>query len=277
MDWLDYREKLGIGLNDEHKAEIFFIKLRNWFVITREDIKINKRDYFVFCNMTGTPYEEGFNGDCYKLVFGPCLNNQLSIKELLSYYVALINCIEEQGNMKYELKRNLDVCLRETHISFDVVEDAEGYYVFPKGVEEFDNALVSANLHWLKEYPEARKAWSKALRKYAENDINNASDVADAFRKSLETFFKEFFGGNRSLENYKSEYGKFLKDNNVPKEIANQFETMLHSYYSYMNHNAKHNDSTNHSLLEYLMYQTGNVIRLLITIKKQEINLNIRV
>lgn len=29
MDWLDYREKLGIGLNDEHKAEIFFIKLRN--------------------------------------------------------------------------------------------------------------------------------------------------------------------------------------------------------------------------------------------------------
>lgn len=47
-------------------------------------------------------------------------------------------------------------------------------------------------------------------------------------------------------------------------------EFLLQAYTSFMNNYAKHRDATSNRLLEYLMYQTGNIIRLLITLKQGE-------
>ena len=114
------------------------------------------------------------------------------------------------------------------------------------------------------------KAFVKALKEYSETTPDNASDIADKFRKTLENFFQEFFGGNKSLENYKNTYGTYLKSQGVPKEVSGNFETLLQAYTSFMNNYAKHRDATSNRLLEYLMYQTGNIIRLLITLKQGE-------
>ena len=48
------------------------------------------------------------------------------------------------------------------------------------------------------------------------------------------------------------------------------FNFLLQAYTSFMNNYAKHRDATSNRLLEYLMYQTGNIIRLLITLKQGE-------
>ena len=56
----------------------------------------------------------------------------------------------------------------------------------------------------------------------------------------------------------------------VSKEIASNFETLLQTYCNFMNGYAKHHDKTELNVLEYLMYQTGNIIRLLITLKQAE-------
>ena len=69
--------------------------------------------------------------------------------------------------------------------------------------------MVSQNLEWLKGYPKARTAFIKALREYANQNKENASDIADKFRKALERFFQDFFESEKSLENYKSEYGEY--------------------------------------------------------------------
>jgi hypothetical protein len=61
-----------------------------------------------------------------------------------------------------------------------------------------------------------------------------------------------------------------LKSQGVPKEVSGNFETLLQAYTSFMNNYAKHRDATSNRLLEYLMYQTGNIIRLLITLKQGE-------
>ena len=58
----------------------------------------------------------------------------------------------------------------------------------------------------------------------------------------------------------------------MPAEISNNFEWLLQSYAKYMNEYAKHHDKTNKNALEYIMYQTGNIIRLLITLRKGENN-----
>ena len=66
----------------------------------------------------------------------------------------------------------------------------------------------------------------------------------------------------------KSEYGTYMKEKGVPPEVSNNLETLLQSYTNFMNGYAKHHDKTDKNVLEYIMYQTGNIIRLLITLKK---------
>ena len=115
-----------------------------------------------------------------------------------------------------------------------------------------------------------RAEFVQALKDYSDLNDDNASDVADKFRKALERFFQEFFGKNGTLENLKKEYGTYMKEKGVPAELSNNLESLLQAYTNFMNGYAKHHSKTNKNLLEYIMYQTGNMIRLLITIKGAE-------
>lgn len=108
------------------------------------------------------------------------------------------------------------------------------------------------------------------MREYAAEEKDKASDIADLFRKALEAFFQEFFAGGKTLENYKSDYGSYLKARGVPSSIINNFEVLLQAYTNFMNDCAKHHDATSDKVLEYLMYQTGNIMRLLITMRQGE-------
>lgn len=133
-----------------------------------------------------------------------------------------------------------------------------------------DIALVSQPLSWLSAYPVSHAAFVKALKQYSKVTTETASDVADLFRKALETFFQEFFASEKTLENCKGLYGGYLKDQNIPAEISANLETLLQAYTNFMNGYAKHHNKTGLNILEYIMYQTGNIIRLLITLKQEE-------
>lgn len=61
-----------------------------------------------------------------------------------------------------------------------------------------------------------------------------------------------------------------MKGKGVPVELSNNLEALLQAYTNFMNGYAKHHSKTNKNLLEYIMYQTGNVMRLLITLKKED-------
>jgi len=198
-----------------------------------------------------------------------------SFKHFLAALVAFANTygpysdeLREKDKFVSYLKR----ALSDSGILFDVVEDADGIFIFPKGAKELDDKLVSEPLQWLAQFPNARNAWIKALKAYADATDNNASDCADLFRKALEQFFKEFFSSDKSLENYKSEYGALMKSRGIPAELSNMFEKVLNQYTAYMNNYAKHKDGTAKIALEYIMYQTGSLIRFLITLKQEEMN-----
>jgi len=279
MDWVDYREKLGIGFCDEEKFQYFKRKIFNYLDVVSQNAYadcVDCDEYCTFCNMTGMRINTDYDKDYQdRDRFEHCISvieRTSSLNEFLAYYVALLNSVksEKHSELSWTRKKFADlVCqmLTESHIPFDVIEDGDSCFVFPKGAEEMDSALVSQPLHWLESYPNAHKAFVKALKAYAGADEETASEVADKFRKALEAFFQEFFGGNRSLENYKGDYGSYLKLHEVPKEISGNLETLLQAYTNYMNNYAKHRDATSDTLLEYLMYQTGNIVRLLIQLK----------
>lgn len=273
MKYLDYRKKLGIGFSNNQLESFFLQRMKNHLEIIRSDATFdhlsNPRMVFDYCNITGADFEDMDTSYCLDSIIEDVIYVS-DIREFLAKYSVLL-CLMKQHQQAYRhfgdmLRDNLT----EAGIPYDLLEDDDGLFVFPKGAEEMDAALVSQPLSWLSEYPCAHKAYIKALKEYSEATPESASDIADKFRKTLETFFQEFFGCDKTLENCKGIYGNYLKSQNVPKEIAGNLETLLQSYTLFMNTYAKHHDKTSMNVLEYIMYQTGNIIRLLVTLKQSK-------
>ena len=71
MNWLDYRETLGIGFNDEKKIQYFCTKIFNVLEDIEPDMltQINEKEYYTFCSTTGTSMRHGqLYGDGYSLI-----------------------------------------------------------------------------------------------------------------------------------------------------------------------------------------------------------------
>lgn len=270
MKWIDYREKLGIGFSDKKKAKLLGNIIATFLDQGALNEAYSNNDYYRFCLMTGIPYDSSNYGTAALAhLFAKV---EMTVNQIISYYVAFVN---SQTETDCEHKQTLiDVLVNEflnnLSLPCDVISDEDGFFIFPKGAKELDDPLVSQPLQWLTEYPKTHTAFVKALKEYAEATSENASDVADKLRKTLETFMKEFFNITKALENCRPIYGAYLKAQGVPAEISGNFETLLQAYNNFMNGYAKHQDRTSVNVLEYLLYQTGNIIRLLITLRKNE-------
>ena len=277
MDFIDYREKLGIGFCDDDKFKYFKTKIFNVLNIVSEDYSsecMDSEEYYTFCNITGTPYNTNYDSDYQNRDrFEHCLSiieRTNSLNEFLSYYVALVNSVKTEKYSEYAWKRanfsNL-LCnmLDESHIPFNLLEDEGEYFIFPKGAKELDDALVSEPLEWLKEYPQAHKTYCIALKQYSEGIY--IRDVADNLRKTLEAFLQEFLGNTKNLETNKNEICKYLGEQSVDAGISGLFQPLINSYKNINDRIAKHNDAVDEKLLEFLLYQTGVLIRMVITIK----------
>ena len=213
MDWVDYREKLGIGFCDKEKFKYFKTKIFNVLNAVSKDIYsecLDIEEYYAFCNITGMPLNHNYDNDCYRRErFEHCLSiieRANSLSEFLAYYVALTNSIKAEKSsanawIRYSFSNLLCMMLTESHISFDLFEDAGEYFVFQKGAKELDDALVSEPLEWLKDYPIAHKTYVTALKQYSEGIY--IRDVADNLRKALEVVASLagsiFFGGGDSI------------------------------------------------------------------------------
>ena len=157
----------------------------------------------------------------------------------------------------------------EAHIPFNLLEENNKVFVFPKGAVELDNALVSANLEWLKGYPIAHKTYCIALRQYADGIY--IRDVADNLRKTLEAFLQEFLGNKKNLETNKAEICRYLGQQGVDSGISGLFQPLINAYKNINDRIAKHHDAVDENLLEFLLYQTGILIRMVLSVHKADI------
>lgn len=162
MKWADYREKLGIGFNDEQK----YFKLKNKINIIIEYLcdkcQFKDVDYFAYCLMVSEPFNKHSRNNYFDSIINSLFETP-NTKELISKYVALCNTYsDDDGWTEKEYKKEFLInfikkCLNELNIAFDLIEDEDGVFIFPKGVQEFDEALVNQPLDWLKDYPLAQK------------------------------------------------------------------------------------------------------------------------
>lgn len=271
MDWIDYRKQLGIGFSNKDKANIFIVNFFNFLGLIDSSFEqiLNDKEYFKFCAMTGTPTVNAFtNNDIFRL-FRHYSDDFL---EYLSFCVALVNAKEKKANDSFPRKdiiKFLEKNLNDSHIPFEVLYDEKkNYFIFPKGAKELDDALVSEPLEWLKSYPKSHKTFCIALQQYSEGIY--IRDVADNLRKALEEFLQEFLNNTKNLENNKKEICKYLGEQNVDPGISGLYKPLMEAYKNINDRIAKHNDKVDKKLLEFLLYQTGVLIRMTITIKNAE-------
>mgnify|MGYP000646371131 FL=1 len=271
MKWIDYREKLGIGFNDEEKKQMFSSKISNRLLGTFQKINTKKELVERFERIVTDYYIEiGEAVPLHISVFHFISNISRSgtIVEMVCKYVAFLNILKksnlEAGYLKF--RDLLEKSLLELNIAYDIYDD--GIFIFPKGAKELDNALVSEPLEWLIDFPNTRKTYIIALKQYSDGIY--IRDVADNLRKAFETFLQEFLKNTKNLETNKNSICKYLGEQGVDAGITGLLKPLLDSYKNINDRTAKHNDAVEQKLLEFLLYQTGVFIRMIISVSHSE-------
>lgn len=275
MDYLDYRERLGIGLSDIEKQKQFINRIRV-FVQARTDIEFNRIQENAFAYLIGeASIIENELLNSINMDFG--LNEPINLQRVWYYlekkqnnfidFLATIVVFANNYSGKKEYKnRILDAiksALSDSHIKYDVLKDKDGIFIFPKGAKELDDTLISEPLEWLNDYPKSRSTFCRALKQYSDGEY--ARDVADNFRKALEEFLQEFLENEKNFETNKIEICKYLSEQGADANIGAMLSALLNSYKKLNDSVVKHNDKVDEKFLEFLMYQTGLFIRMIIT------------
>ena len=269
MKWVDYREKLGIGFSDKQKFKMLSAMLKNFIKNVLGD-NYDENSYLNYCQMVGEDYY-GYNYPYQHL--GESLDRCKSIEELVAKYIALYNTYSG-GYRDYSYnvvdKGQILECLKESlerlNIKYEIFKDEDGIFIFPSGAKELDDALVSEPLDWLSDYPNTRKTFTIALQQYSNGQY--IRDIADNLRKAFEEFLKEFLNNNNDLNKNKKEVQAYLKEQNAAPQLITMLVSLISHYYLLNNEVAKHNDKMDARYLEFLMYQTGVFIRMLIVVEK---------
>lgn len=270
MNWLDYREKLQIGFDDQKKFKYFLIKIFNLLenYVENSCEQIDEEEYFKFCNTCGITMTQGLLlYDYYNEIMNVLHKHSKTLNEFLSFYIAFVNCqVDEEYKplKKEECIKILCHMLDDSQIPYEVIQDNDGYFVFPRGAKELDDALVSEILLWLRDYPRAQKTYITALKQYADGIY--IRDVADNLRKALETFLQEFLGNEKNLETNKNEICRYLGEEGVDPGVSGLFQPLINAYKNINDRVAKHNDKVDARFLEFILYQTGILIRMVLSV-----------
>lgn len=278
MDWIDYREKLGLGFADKDKIKIFYTRMSNAIAMITANTNnfATPEEYYKFCHETGTqvdmrlmrgPNTRVLLRDCFQIIN----DHEGVFEDYLSFFVWFINCLDENTGSAWgraKFKNLLLGNLKDAHIQYELLEDNGEMFVFPKGAVELDDALVSEPLEWLRDYPLAHKTFVIALKQYSDGIY--IRDVADNLRKALEAFLQEFLNNTKNLETNKNEICRYLGEQEVDAGISGLFQPLINAYKNINDKIAKHNDAVDAKLLEFLLYQTGVLIRMVLSVKQAQ-------
>lgn len=275
MDYYDYREKLGLAFNDSEKQEFFMTKIQV-YLQSHDDYELTKEQERDFCYRIGKvclkDNETEFNVDFLKhepsgfqRVWLYLKDKKNDFLDFLAAIVVFANTYDGEYEAQEELILTIEESLYDSRLPYDIYTDEDGKFYFPKGAKELDDALVSEPLQWLEDYPKAHATFCRALRQYSNGE--HTRDIADNFRKAFEEFLQEYLGNDKNLENNRRVIKDYLKENGIDGDFSNMISTLINTYKEINNKKAKHHDTLDDRLLEFIMYQTGIFIRMLISVR----------
>lgn len=220
------------------------------------EIDIGQKDWL---DITGKNYIK-FSNTCIGKAFQEDLTSVIK-------YIQIIFLMDNSiipSNIKESLYEEISEIINVFGININIQKENNRYLLYPKGAEELDDALVKDVLVWLEKYNSSRKKFISALEKYQNKD--DARNILDDLRLSLELLVQEIANNKKTLENNKSEIGKILKDKGINIEISNMYIKLFDYYTTYQNNNVKHGEKCSYNEIEFVIYLTGSFMRLLLSI-----------
>jgi hypothetical protein len=135
--------------------------------------------------------------------------------------------------------------------------------LYPMGARLLDEAAIEDNLAWLEKYPDAARPFQAALRLYSRKDPSNFRNLLDNLRVSVEQVLKAVLNNQRSLENQKEEFLRWLSAHDAHSQIRNMYHDLLFGKFAqYQNDAVKHNeDKYTVAEVEFMIYLTGTLLR----------------
>jgi len=224
-------------------------------VDSNTEIDVGQKDWL---DISGKNYIK-FNNTCIGKAFQEDIVNVIR-------YIQIIFLMDNNiipSLVKSKLCKEINEIADIYNININIVKSGKNeYLVYPKGAKELDDALVNEMLIWMDKFPKAKANYYNALEKYSQN--GNLRNILDDLRLSLELLIQGILENKKSIENNKNEICKYLKDNNINKEITNMFYTILDYYMKYQDNNVKHDENCYEQEAEFIIYITGTFMRLLL-------------
>jgi hypothetical protein len=140
--------------------------------------------------------------------------------------------------------------------------------VRPNGDPFLDSMIIDFVLEGIERYPKADKPFSQALSKFLRGDRAHYRNILDDLRFSLEQLLKTLLSNDKSLENQKDILGAWLKDKGVHVQIRSLYVHLAKCFSQYQNNAVKHDENYSGMEVEFMIYLTGTLMRLLLELEQ---------
>jgi hypothetical protein len=169
------------------------------------------------------------------------------------------------GNFDYFCRQIQSAFEFSPSIMIRLVRHGTTATLYPTGARLLDQALVESNLIWLARYPQVLKPFEEALKSYAAKDPNQYRNMLDNLRFALEQMLRAVLKNQRSLENQKEEFLRWLNKHDVHGRIGSMYHDILFGGFAgYQNDAVKHQeDKYTPAEIEFILYMIGTFLRLI--------------
>lgn len=176
---------------------------------------------------------------------------------------------EELSKIVKEIKR---ISVLTPSANFTVHKRGKQLIVYPSGDQFLDTGIIDYTLSGLENYPKVAESFEKALRIYLSGETSQYRNLLDNLRYSLEQLLKKVLNNQKSLENQKSYLLPWLKGKGLHSQVVNLYEKLLSTYQNYQNNAVKHNEAFSFDEVEFMIYLTGNFMRLVLQLANNDNN-----
>lgn len=266
---LNYYKRWNIEFDSEQVFIIFrnrlVVIIKKYFPCMLTNID-NKFAYLYGCSVTAV-YSSSLDKDLsfsylYKVIIKAETIRELS-RALECFFIALEeigspNVLELADDIREATELSPGVGLR-------VVKNKGSVTFYPAGAKLLDQGVVNDVLNWLQDYPKVAKHFEQALKIYLDGDRGKDRNLLDNLRFALEQLLKEVLNNKKSLENQQKYLLSWLNSKGLHQEVVNLYNQFLFGQYCMYHNNAvKHSEEFSKKEIEFMIYQTGNFIRLVL-------------
>jgi hypothetical protein len=204
------------------------------------------------------------------------ISNCKTSQELASVLQFLFWVLEEsQEETIKSLSKQLVQEIRKISIltpsaSFQIYKKGKQIIIYPHGDDFLDKGIIDHVLSGLEDYPEVVKHFEGALKIYQSGETNQYRNLLDNLRFAFEQLLKKILKNQKSLENQKENLLRWLREKGLYIDVVNLYEKLFSTYLNYQNNAVKHNEEFSLNEVEFMIYLTGNFIRLIIQLAREE-------